>query len=440
MRALVRRHPLLVLVIAAVLMLGVGIAAGFFVRSPEQVAADAAPPAPTELTAPVQFGKVQSTETADAEVRSTGLMTVTPAVPVEAERAIVSAVKVKKGDKVEPGEVLVEVAGRPTFVMQGKVAAYRTLGPGMSGTDVAQLQDGLREAGYQVDSSEGRFGSSTKAAIEAFYADHGYGAVMVGTQEAEAAEEALTEADRAVTSAETTLKRAERDYAAETEAATNRDAVDDAQLQLDQAREDRAKAATARDAAASAAGPQVPLGEVSFLKKLPAQVDKVGVSAGGEVGDGVITLATGELSAVATFSAGQAEGIAKGNPATIITTDGTQIPGSVASHKQLPERDGETLTEVIVKPDEPFDKKLAGAAVRADVATAISEDETLMVPEAAIATAADGTARVRVKELGEDSRDVAVLVGDSGNGLVGVTPLDGAALEEGDNVVVGILR
>jgi hypothetical protein len=46
---------------------------------------------------------------------------------------------------------------------------------------------------------------------------------------------------------------------------------------------------------------------------------------------------------------------------------------------------------------------------------------------------------VRVKETSGSYRDVEVTVGESGDGMVGVTAVDGQ-LAEGDSVVVGILR
>ena len=61
MKAWVRRHPLAALIIPALVMLLVGLVAGQFVKSPAQVAADAAPPEQTTLTAPVEKGKVQRT-------------------------------------------------------------------------------------------------------------------------------------------------------------------------------------------------------------------------------------------------------------------------------------------------------------------------------------------------------------------------------------------
>lgn len=441
-----RRHPLLAMVITAAVMLAVGLVAGHFVTSPAQVAADAAAPALTTLTAPVEFGRVQSTETADAKLQATGLTTVTPAPPSEADRAVVSAVRVKVGDTVKAGDSLVDVAGRPTFVMKGKIEAYRTMGPGMTGRDVRQLQAGLRAAGYPVAKSEKSFGASTKQAVTSFYADSGYPLIAVGEDEVDAAADALVAAERAVASAETTLRRAQRDHDAAVRAANeskearpNRDSVDDAELAVEQAREDRTKAGDALEDARAASGPQVPLGEVTFLRHLPATVDQIKLSAGKEVGDGTILLATGEVSAVATFATIQTESMSKGNTATIITPDGTASPGTVTSITALQSEDGNDQTQVTVLPDKPLDKDLEGTTLRVDVSVARAKDETLMVPEAAVVTGADGSSRVRVEEGTQQHRDVPVVVGDAGDGMVAVTPESGAELAEGDLVVVGVL-
>ena len=84
MKAWVRRHPLAALIIPALVMLLAGLVAGQFVKSPAQVAADAAPPEQTTLTAPVEKGKVQRTESADAQVKPTAPEVVAPA-PREGE-------------------------------------------------------------------------------------------------------------------------------------------------------------------------------------------------------------------------------------------------------------------------------------------------------------------------------------------------------------------
>ena len=215
MKAWVRRHPLAALIIPALVMLLVGLVAGQFVKSPAQVAADAAPPEQTTLTAPVEKGKVQRTESADAQIKPTAPEVVAPAPPGGgAEKAVVSAIHVSVGGKVEAGASLVDVAGRPTFVLPGDLAAYRTLGPAMTGPDVTQLQAALRTLGYKIPDDEKTFGAATKEAVNALYTDRGYKATRVGDEEADAAAKAETAASRAVQQAKVALSRAERDYAA----------------------------------------------------------------------------------------------------------------------------------------------------------------------------------------------------------------------------------
>ena len=192
MKAWVRRHPLAALIIPALVMLLVGLVAGQFVKSPAQVAADAAPPEQTTLTAPVEKGRVQRTESADAQVKPTAPEVVTPAPPGGgAEKAVVSAVHVSVGGKAEAGTSLVDVAGRPTFVLPGNLAAYRTLGPAMTGPDVTQLQAALRTLGYKIPDDEKTFGAATKEAVNALYTDRGYKATRVGDEEADAVAKAV---------------------------------------------------------------------------------------------------------------------------------------------------------------------------------------------------------------------------------------------------------
>lgn len=401
MKAWVRRHPLAALIIPALVMLLVGLVAGQFVKSPAQVAADAAPPEQTTLTAPVEKGKVQRTESADAQIKPTAPEVVAPAPPGGgAEKAVVSAIHVSVGGKVEAGTSLVDVAGRPTFVLPGDLAAYRTLGPAMTGPDVTQLQAALRTLGYKIPDDEKTFGAATKEAVNALYTDRGYKATRVGDEEADAAAKAETAASRAVQQAKVALSRAERDYAAakkgsgdgQGETGTgdgkskggsgespSKDAIEDAKTSLTQAQEDLKAAqealAKARDAA------------------------------------------------------------------TLITPDGTRIQGSVTDVTTLSPEEGqvEGAVQVTITPETPLDAGLRGTTIRVNIATSTSEQETLKVPEAAVTTGADSKSRVRVKETSGSYRDVEVTVGESGDGMVGVTAVDGQ-LAEGDSVVVGILR
>jgi membrane fusion protein, multidrug efflux system len=52
------------------------------------------------------------------------------------------------GTLVERGGTLFEVDGQPTVLLYGEVPAWRTLGPGVSGPDVQQLEENLVELGF----------------------------------------------------------------------------------------------------------------------------------------------------------------------------------------------------------------------------------------------------------------------------------------------------
>ena len=210
---------------------------------------------------------------------------------------------------------------------------------------------------------------------------------------------------------------------------------------LTQAQEDLKAAQEALVKARDAAGPQIPLGEVAFLRHLPAVVDTIGVSVGAEVGTGTITLASGDVAAVAKLAKAQTSQLETGDAATLITPDGTRIQGSVTDVTTLSPEEGqvEGAVQVTITPETPLDAGLRGTTIRVNIATSTSEQETLKVPEAAVTTGADSKSRVRVKETSGSYRDVEVTVGESGDGMVGVTAVDGQ-LAEGDSVVVGILR
>ena len=170
-------------------------------------------------------------------------------------------------------------------------------------------------------------------------------------------------------------------------------------------------------------------------------VDAIGVSVGAEVGTGTITLASGDVAAVAKLAKAQTSQLETGDAATLIAPDGTRIQGSVTDVTTLSPEEGqvEGAVQVTITPETPLDAGLRGTTIRVNIATSTSEQETLKVPEAAVTTGADSKSRVRVKETSGSYRDVEVTVGESGDGMVGVTAVDGQ-LAEGDSVVVGILR
>ena len=78
------------------------------------------------------------------------------------------------GDELPEGSVLFEIAGRPTFALQGDLPLFRTVMPGDEGEDIEQLQTALTRLGFVPGVIDGIYGPDTEAAVEAFYASHGY--------------------------------------------------------------------------------------------------------------------------------------------------------------------------------------------------------------------------------------------------------------------------
>jgi len=87
--------------------------------------------------------------------------------PAGENRAIgvVTSVSIEPGSEVSQGSVLYTVGLRPVAVAQGAVPAFRSIGPGTWGPDVAQLQSMLTAIGLYRGVPDGRSGPDTVAAI-----------------------------------------------------------------------------------------------------------------------------------------------------------------------------------------------------------------------------------------------------------------------------------
>jgi hypothetical protein len=96
-----------------------GLAASTLVKSPAQLAADTAAPAPNVLTAPVVHSVLTSTVILRGDFAPGGLFQVTPtSVAATAGNPgggplIVTGTPVAQGASISPGQVVVEVSGRP---------------------------------------------------------------------------------------------------------------------------------------------------------------------------------------------------------------------------------------------------------------------------------------------------------------------------------------
>jgi peptidoglycan hydrolase-like protein with peptidoglycan-binding domain len=171
----------------------------------------------------------------------------------------------------EEGDVILTASGRPVFVLQGEVPAFRDLVPGISGKDVRQLEEGLKRLGFDPGPVDGTYDEQTSAAVGTWYTSAGYEpfgpttAQLAGIQTLElalgdamrarlAAAGAAATAGRAVESARANAERAKRIAATEFAAKiTDRNGLpvapkDEATLAVEAA---RAKAEASEKAAAA---------------------------------------------------------------------------------------------------------------------------------------------------------------------------------------------
>jgi len=449
--------------VLALAMLGLSSA----VKSPAQVAAATAAPPPSLLTAPVQRRVLSDTVVLRGTVVQERMIPVEPATVFEAERVVVTAVRVKRGQQVKAGQILVEVSGRPVIAMPGPLPAYRDIRPGARGRDVTQLQEALRAMGYRV-ARESTFGPSTKAALNRLYESLGYPVPHTGTADEQAVGQAgirVREAERALADARAAASGdGNVDSAGGTPGAVGNpgaavQSVGRAKELLDQARGELA-------ALVARTGPMLPMGEVVFVPRFPAPVVTSTAVVGSPVEGSLLTLATGAVLAAGTLVGAEPQGVAVGLPVEVMTsTDGKTVAGRVtavgdaaaaivASGNRGDEQENASSNgsvaggyAVAVTPTTPFGPELVGQSVRLSVEVASTRQPVLVVPVAAVSAAADGTVSVTVATgdaaptggAGDTpgTRRVAVVVGASGDGYVEVKPADDGDLSDGDLVVVG---
>ena len=135
------------------------------------------------------------------------------------------------GALVSEGAAVAAVSDRPVFVVEGALPVFRSLSPGMSGEDVAQLQAALVRLGFAPE-VDGFFGQLTKDAVAAWYASNGFEPVWseVSLADVAAAQRALEEAESGVRAAEAALAQVSGSKSAVVSAQA---AVNEAQRTLD---------------------------------------------------------------------------------------------------------------------------------------------------------------------------------------------------------------
>ncbi|MGI5245269.1 hypothetical protein [Dactylosporangium sp. CA-139066] len=174
-RAARRRSLVLagVFVTVVALVAGVAVVLGPRLRSPQQAAADAAPPEPSLLTARAERRALTEPVVIRGVIQPGASVKLVAPHTAVGSGSVVTKVFAKAGSRASEGTVLFERSGEPMFALVLPFPLYRDLAPGLQGTDVVQVQLALRRIGLDASKS-GTFDEATAAAVVKLYQNHGY--------------------------------------------------------------------------------------------------------------------------------------------------------------------------------------------------------------------------------------------------------------------------
>ena len=162
-----------VLGFAALLTVG-GWAASLRIESPADVAARAAPPSPSPILVPIEE-RVLSSNIVTRGTARFGLPQPISIVPsaLKAKAGLITTLPLRN-TQLREGSVMLTASGRPLFVLQGRIPAYRDLVPGTSGDDVRQLEQALQRLGFDPGPVDGTYDEQTSAAATRWYTSAGF--------------------------------------------------------------------------------------------------------------------------------------------------------------------------------------------------------------------------------------------------------------------------
>ena len=154
---------------AAVIAVGAWVA-GSRIESPADAAARTAPPTPSPILVQVEERVLSS----NIVTRGTGRFGLPQRISIapsglKASPGLIATLPLRN-TPLEEGVVMLTASGRPVFVLQGRVPAYRDLVPGISGEDVRQLEEALARLGFSPGPVDGVYDQQTGAAVAKWYA------------------------------------------------------------------------------------------------------------------------------------------------------------------------------------------------------------------------------------------------------------------------------
>jgi HlyD family secretion protein len=354
---------------------------------------------PSVLAVPVE-SRVLETAVVDRGTVQYAEGTVVPLFGLGGESVVTWSAGVDS--RVDAGDVLVEVNGRPAFVLPGDVPMYRMLERGTAGGDVAQFQEAMIGLGLREDPPTGRFDSSDEQAAAVLYVHAGY---EPNTRFVPSGVAALADRWRSLTGGVL-----ECPDPCEGEIADIRDQL-----------VDRYAAARVR----------VPPAEVVFLAGLPRRVESV-PQAGSAPS---FRLTAESMEAVVTMGATRATSLEVGMEAVVDVDAGAVETTGVITDISLGVGELAGVWVVSITLDEGL-PELLGQTVRVRIPLVSSEGPVLAVPVSALSAGGDGSTSVTVQEPDGTTRRVPVRAGMVADGYVEVEAISGS-LTVDDYVVVG---
>ncbi|WP_433012775.1 peptidoglycan-binding protein [Kribbella sp. CA-294648] len=424
-----RRRVLVGVSAVATLSLGVGVAAGSRLMSPEDAAAKTAPPKASQITVPVEKKALSSKVVGRGDTSFDGAVNIRVETSGLKTPAVVTGKVPKVGSTIEAGKALLEIAGRPVIGLPGVLPMYRSLAPGSKGPDVLQLEQTLEKLGYDPGTVDSKYDSSTARAVEELYEAAGYDAPEPDEQ----LKQAVEGADKSVDAAKNALRQAKAALK-QAKAGPGKGDTSVQQGAVDDAEENLADAQEAKNEAEFKAGTPLPVSEIVYVKTLPRRVDEVKVERGGTV-NGVVMSASGASLVVSIkVDAATKERLKVGMPASFDLGDGTIVQATV---RRITGSGDEYTVVIAPKALTPAQlERLREANVRVTIPVKSTNGKVLAVPVAALSAGSDGGSRVEVLRNGKVEL-VAVKVGLTADGYAQVTASGDGKLTEGDQVVVG---
>lgn len=371
-----------------------GVVGAHWIRSPAEQAADAKAPAPTVLTVPITRTILRSVITMRGTFSQGTASTFTPTTAdvggdgTNSSSLVVTNLFIHVGQSVAIGRVMVEVSGRPVFILPGAFPMYRDITAGARGPDVRELQAALDALGFHTWDSHGVFGPSTRDALRRFYVARGY--------------DAPTQAGQTPT------------------------------LPVD-------TKSAAPGTVPKTATPVIymPMSEFMFTRHLPARVAAIGGGIGATVHGPLVSLANGSIRLTGHMDTSNAGLVRIGMPVSILSeATGFVGSGSVTAAGHAADSSGTIPLTITAKSSTEWPTSELSDDVRLTITTATSSGPVLAVPVSSITTSANGQTGVTIFGRSHHPFTVPVKTGATVGGLVEIFPVVGT-LELGEQVVIG---